>query len=185
VQETEKIDTEGMLHRRCRIRAFCWSEYPGDVEHSSSDLKAQAQRHSKCHLLVVANDNEEIIVLRVRSPYDDPLSPSKWSATVLKVINTGTTSQADTTQPGLFSIHTGVHDVAMTSWTADDNGTLVQLGLLAYAHNKDLKVMSFKLANVDDELVFEADANNMMVEEGVDLVGPLRWAAKVGLTAHI
>ena len=44
--------------------------------------------------------------------------------------------------------------------------------------------MSFKMAIVDDELVFEADQENVMLQEGVDLVGPLRWAAKVGLAGQ-
>jgi len=168
-----------ILHKRCRIRSFCWTQVPRDISTLPSGLKNQAIQECTNHLLIATNDYEEIIVLHVRSPYDNPLSPSDWSIKIVSVIDTKTASEEESESPQLFSFRRGLHSVSINEWTTEQGKEELWTVFIAYGKNHDLEVMQCTLSYVQDEIVLNTDQDRLLNMAEYDVVGPMRWAPEV------
>lgn len=168
-----------ILHKRCRIRSFRWTQVPRDISNVPNGLKNQAIRECTNHLLIVTNDYDEIIVLQIRSPYDNPLSPSNWHINIVSVIDTKDGSEEDAAGPQLFSLKRGLHSISINEWTTEQGKEALWTAFIAYGKNNDLEVMRCTLSYVKDEIVFKADRNRLLNMAEHDVVGPMCWAPEV------
>jgi len=168
-----------ILRKRCRIRSFCWSQVPRDISNLPGGLKNQAIQECTNHLLIVTNDYEEVIVLHVRSPYDDPLSPSDWNVKIVAVIDTRGPNVQDPAGPQLFSLKRGLHSITINEWTTEQGKEELWTAFIAYGKDHSLEVMRCTISYVKDEMVLKADRNHLLTIPEYDVVGPMCWAPEV------
>jgi len=168
-----------ILHKRCRVRSFCWTQVPRDISRLPKGLKNQAIRECMNHLLIVTNDYEEIVVLHVGSPYDDPLSPSDWNIKIVSVIDTKNESEEDAAGPQLFSLNRGLHSVSINEWTTEQGKEEVWTAFIAYGSNHNLVIMRCTLSYVKDAIVFKVDRSRLLNMAAHDVVGSICWAPEV------
>jgi len=178
-EQDAQAKKSAILHKRCRIRSFCWTQVPRDISSLPSGLKSQAIRECTNHLLIVTNDYGEIIVLQVRSPYDNPLSSSDWQIKIVSVIDTKDGSEEDAAGPQLFSLKRGLHSISINEWTTEQGKEAHWTAFMAYGRNHDLEVMRCTLSYVKGEIVFKADRNRLLNMAEHDVVGPTCWAPEV------
>lgn len=168
-----------ILYKRCRIRSFCWTQVPRDISHLPQNLKNQAMEECTNHLLIVTNDYEEIIVLHVRSPYDNPISPSEWSIKVVSIIDTKTKVMQEPAGPQLFRLKRGLHSISINEWTTEQGKDELWTAFVAYGKDHGLEVMKCKISYVRDEIVLQADREHVLSMSDCDVVGPMRWSPEV------
>lgn len=167
-----------ILHKRSRIRTFCWSACPCYVANVAGELIAQAQSDYKDHLLIVTNDYEEIIVLRVHSPYSNP-SLSEWNTEVLGVVDTNRNRESQVSEPADHNLKTGLHTVATSPWSPCVGEAGASTVALSYAKNIDLEILDLKMTYTNGAVTLETDQDQVSREGGCDPVGPLQWLPKV------
>jgi hypothetical protein len=168
-------EDEASFARRCRVRSYTWTSCP---EHSPAlppELQAQAEQDCRIHLLLVANDNDEVIALQVRSPYNNLLDRTEWQVAVLYVVSI---SEAEPQTAGLFTITRGIHKIAASPWSRSP-GSDYYVSLLACARNDDLKIMRCSLSSASGRLDVIIDTEHALKHAGRDIIGPLHWLDKV------
>ena len=176
--EDEKVER---LRLRQRIRAFSWSpstSYPGPLTTIGSPLNWGT------YFLAVSNDNNEITILRILSPYD-PLSPTEeWSvkaATHFKVHNN---SASQVHAPGIFDEYVQqqrfISHLAWSPWSGRESAR--HQSTLAYASNSELRARNiFGYIQKNGHLslsIAESESTYQVIN--LKHAGPLRWGPQVG-----
>lgn len=176
--EDEKVER---LRLRQRIRAFSWSpstSHPGPLTTIGSPLNWGT------YFLAVSNDNNEITILRILSPYD-PLSPTEeWSvkATAHFKVHNNSTSQVHA--PGIFDEYVQqqrfISHLAWSPWSGRESAR--HQSTLAYASNSELRARNiFGHIQKNGHLSLSiAESESTYQAINLKHAGPLRWGPQVG-----
>jgi hypothetical protein len=132
----------------------------------------------------VSNDNNEIIILRILSPYD-PLSPTKqWSVKAISHFEVSNNSSSQSHTPGILDEYVQqqrfISHLAWSPWSGRGNGR--RQSTLAYSSNSELLARNiFGYIQENGHLSISA-AESEFVYQTISLryAGPLRWGPQVG-----
>jgi Transcription factor IIIC subunit delta N-term len=158
--------------KQMRIRAFAWSDplhVPGAASHWGEQF------------LAVSNDCNEVLLLRILSPYSkSSTKQGKWTASVATRIQlrsgeeTGPTISS--TAEDCIPRPTHVRHLAWSPWFKNSDGT--RSSILTSATNTNLEFTLIKARSVD-ALTFKPLRSEKINPFVVDITGPIRWYPKI------
>jgi len=179
----EDVQDERVLTKlRTRVRSFGWSPNPRDATSSLKHRRSGAFWPGGLHFLAVANDNNEIVVLEVLSPYKSLISPRlEWSIKVCTHFNAShpVVDDDSTSLPSVLSPQTFIEHLAWSPWVeaahveAAHNGDGKLRSNIAYIRKSQLSVRRCTIHIGDFEPVLDIGQEERLA--GDKHVGPLKW----------
>ncbi|OCL10748.1 hypothetical protein AOQ84DRAFT_288628 [Glonium stellatum] len=184
LQSTEGKDSEyeqvERLRLRRRVRAFSWSPSTSD---SGPSTTVGSPLNWGTYLLAVSNDNNEIVILRITSPYD-PLSPTKeWLVKAIGHFQVLGNSSSQVQTPGTFDEYVQqqrfISHLAWSPWSGGGSGR--HQSILAYASNSELRARNiFGYTQRNGQLSISISESETIYQAvNLKYAGPLRWGPQV------
>ncbi len=174
----EDVQDERVLAKlRTRVRSFGWSPNPRDATSSLKYRRSGAFWPGGLHFLAVANDNNEIVVLEVLSPYNSLGSPRlEWSIKVCTHFNAShpVVDYGVTSLPCVLSPRTYIEYLAWSPWVeAAHDGNVKLRSNIAYIRKSQLSARRCTICVGDFEPVLNIGQEERLA--GDKHVGPLKW----------
>ncbi|KAF1983508.1 hypothetical protein K402DRAFT_163099 [Aulographum hederae CBS 113979] len=170
--QQDPIEDDEQLRRRQRVRSFAWSP----------PIRVSDKQHWSEHLLAVANDNLEIVLIRVQSPYTSVFGQS-WSGTVLKHFSVSTERNTVSTHARLYDMEEAVWNRSFAtnlswspSWKVEDR---IHVSVLTFSSFNSIIIQPLRLeltstGGASLTLNLEKPLETMSSFKG-RLTGPMQW----------
>ncbi|KAK8178767.1 transcription factor IIIC subunit delta N-term-domain-containing protein [Phyllosticta citribraziliensis] len=183
------LDWETRRRTSRRVRSFAWSPRVRPQTESSQSVK-DSQLPMSGFFLAVSNDANEIVILRVQSPFDF-FSPvvSRWSAHVAAHCSVAPQIQLKVDPPfTLLDEHLDEQryatNLAWSPWSLDDKETAESL--LAFTTNKSLHIRRVRMGAYSFDISISAEDAFVDESVGTRLAHIVQWAPRIEKqTAHL
>ncbi|KAF2147533.1 uncharacterized protein K452DRAFT_217535 [Aplosporella prunicola CBS 121167] len=182
-ESLSELDRESRRRMKRRIRSFCWS--PQIYPSTPSNIEDSQIPVNGC-FIAVSNDDNDIVVLRIQSPFDffSPVA-SEWSARVVVCFSVQPKISSSQNAPPitLFNEHMEeqrfISNLAWSPWSLSEDGT--PQAVLAYTTNEKLLVRRIRIPGLPETSAIDFDKSDIVLEESVGTrdISLLRWAPKI------
>ena len=178
------IQSEELLRLRRRIRAFAWSHSRSTEGNDLDDnVDSTFEQHREQAIIATANDNAEIILLKVYPPPNIVgQSDQRWDAKVLEYFEVKKPPTERTLSSIQRILHTSVSQISFSPWLLSQDGSLICW--IAYNFCGIIRLRLLTLNTNNDRQTTLAVAQEVIINHS-SFVEPftaefITWDAEVG-----
>ncbi|OCK79605.1 hypothetical protein K432DRAFT_329816 [Lepidopterella palustris CBS 459.81] len=180
--ENDDAETEWEENQRLRqsVRAFSWSPPTSDSRPAST---IGTRLSWGAPLIALSNDNNEIVVLTIQSPYEPFSSHTEWSAKVITHFSILDPATDPLRNPSTFDEYLDqqryISHLAWSPWSGWGNDRLQSV--LAYSTNKEMRARNVFVSNPDHDPSSLVVDDNETTYQNISLrhAGPLKWCPQI------